>query len=256
MVEAADRNGQAGKRPAQAFAHVADWIFDLDNTLYPAESDLFKQIDQRMTAFLQQLLGVSQEEAFKVQKDYYHRYGTTLKGLMGEHQVDPHVFMDFVHDIDLSVIGPDPVLAAHLRQLPGKRFIFTNGSVKHAERITEHLGLGGLFDDIFDIAAAAFEPKPLAPTYDRMVAATGADPRAAAMFEDMATNLVAAHALGMQTVWVRAKGTYSQSEAAREGSILKVESHDHIHHVTDDLRGFLGEVVASLGLEADESAAR
>ena len=142
------------------FARVTTWIFDLDNTLYPSECNLFAQVDQRMGQFIAELLGVSYEEAKRVQKDYYYRYGTTLAGLMREHKLPPERFLDFVHDIDLAPVCEAPELGAALARLPGRKFIFTNGSRAHAERVAEKLGVLHHFDELFDIVAGDYVPKP------------------------------------------------------------------------------------------------
>ena len=142
------------------FAHVTDWVFDLDNTLYPHHSNLFSQIDVKMTAYVSELLKLPREEARKLQKELYLEYGTTLNGLMNRHGIDPDDFLEKVHDIDYSWLKPDPVLGAAIRQLPGRKFIFTNGNRSHAERTARQLGILDHFDDIFDIIAAGLNPKP------------------------------------------------------------------------------------------------
>ncbi|HNS86935.1 MAG TPA: pyrimidine 5'-nucleotidase, partial [Parvularculaceae bacterium] len=177
--------------------HVESWIFDLDNTLYPAECHLFAQIDARMADFIQRMLGVDRAEARRLQKDYYVRYGTTLAGLIAEHRIAPDDFLSYVHDIDRSVVPENPALKRAIEALPGGRFIFTNGSVAHAEKTLARIGLDGLFDDIFDIRAADWMPKPHRKTYEKFIAATGVAARRSAMFEDLAHNLEAPHALGM-----------------------------------------------------------
>ncbi|TGR76519.1 pyrimidine 5'-nucleotidase, partial [Mesorhizobium sp. M2D.F.Ca.ET.223.01.1.1] len=149
------------------FAHVTDWVFDLDNTLYPHHSNLFAQIDVKMTAYVGELLTLSRDEARKLQKELYLEYGTTLNGLMKRHGIDPDDFLEKVHDIDYSRLVPDPVLGAAIRQLPGRKFIFTNGDRRHAERTARQLGILEHFDAIFDIVAAGLNPKPERQTYER-----------------------------------------------------------------------------------------
>lgn len=183
--------------------HVETWIFDLDNTLYPARSNLFDQVDRRMGAFIAQHFGLDPDAARVEQKRLFRAHGTTLRGLMTEHGIDPHAFLDFVHDIDVSLVDPDPVLADALDALDGRKIIFTNGSVAHAERVLAQLGIGGRFAGVFDIAAAEFVPKPDPSCYAVLVARHGIDPRATIMVEDMARNLAPAKALGMTTAWVR-----------------------------------------------------
>ena len=212
------------------------WIFDLDNTLYPAECDLFRQVDQRMGAFIAELLDVGLEQARKVQKDYYHRYGTTLAGLMKEHGLQPQRFLDYVHDIDLAPVAPSPALAAALDALEGRKFIFTNGSRDHAVNVAGKLGVLDRFDGVFDIAASGYVPKPKLDAYQRLVDAFAIDPRTAAMFEDLPHNLEMAHVLGMSTVLVTS--TFFDHPAQRAlGDAEDLPAH--IHYVTDDLVRFL-----------------
>ena len=152
------------------FAIVDAWIFDLDNTLYPRHTNLFGQVDRRIRDYVQRLLSVDAEEAHRIQKDYYRRYGTTLRGLMEEHGIAPDDFLEYVHDIDHSPVEPDPRLAAAIERLPGRKFILTNGSRAHAEKVAERLGITDHFEDIFDIVRAELLPKPNRETYDRFVA--------------------------------------------------------------------------------------
>lgn len=220
---------------------ISNWIFDLDNTLYPAECNLFAQIDQRMGAFISNLLDVDLVEARRVQKDYYHRYGTTLNGLMREHKLDPHGYLEFVHDIDHSALPHLPLLRDEIEALPGRKFIFTNGSKKHGEMVAEKLGVLDLFEAVFDIAAADFTPKPNIEAYDRFLSHHNVDPKRAVMFEDLHPNLLAPHERGMTTVLVNS--TYYDHPSQKER-----ESWDglpeHVHYVTDDLTGFLADVNA------------
>ena len=220
--------------------HVESWVFDLDNTLYPAECHLFRQIDAKMTDFIRLTIGVDHGEARRLQKRYYVKYGTTLSGLMIEHKTPPDAFLDFVHDIDHSVVPANADLRAAIERLPGRRYIFTNGSVAHADKVLGRIGLLGLFDDVFDIRAADWTPKPHVATYEKFLAATGVRPRRSAMFEDLAPNLEAAHALGMTTVLVAQEAPWIADEPAdkrpaRPGDMRPA----HVHHVTDDLAAFL-----------------
>lgn len=182
------------------------WVFDLDNTLYPATSDLFPQIHVRMTDFIAGRLRVGSGEAERLRRIYYERYGTTLRGLMLDRAVDPEEFLGYVHNIDLSGLAPNPRLGAAIGSLPGRKLIYTNGSREHAERVLARLGIGGLFAGIFDIRAAAFMPKPNPPAYHHFIAAHGVDPKRSVMVEDMAANLIPAAALGMTTVWLPPDG--------------------------------------------------
>jgi putative hydrolase of the HAD superfamily len=220
-------------------AGIDTWVFDLDNTLYPAATDLFAQIDAKMTDYVARLLNVEPPEARRIQKLYYAEHGTTLSGLMARHHVDPHDFLHSVHDIDLAPLAPDPGLAQAVAALPGKKLVFTNGSHGHAERVVKKLGLEGLFDDYFDIVAAAFQPKPQRAAFDLLLARHGFDPARAVMFEDLARNLAPAHALGMTTVLVHSAKDWSHEPAGARPAGPGDEKPAHVHHVTDCLRGFL-----------------
>ena len=221
------------------FDHVNTWVFDLDNTLYPRRSNLFSQIDVKMTSYVAQLLGLPRDAARKVQKQYYLEHGTTLKGLMLEHRVDYRDFLDKVHDIDYSWLDPDPALGKAIEALPGRKYIFTNGDRGHAERAAGQLGILDRFDDIFDIVAAELTPKPARETYDRFLAAHSVEGSKAAMFEDLSRNLIEAKAVGMSTVLIlpgEFDGEYV--DAWESGG----EDGSHVDHATDDLTGFLGGI--------------
>jgi len=213
------------------------WIFDLDNTLYPADCNLFAQVDQKMGEFIARFLGVPFVYARHLQKSYYRQFGTTLTGLMQVHRMDPKAFLDYVHDLDLSVVKEHPELAAAIDRLPGRKLIFTNGSRAHAERVAGKLGVLQCFEDIFDICDADYVPKPTASCYQHFCRAHDVDAMASAMFEDIPHNLEAPHALGMTTVLVR-------SNANRDHPVQQmirswVEPPAHVHHMTHDLAGFL-----------------
>lgn len=229
----------------RAFADIDAWVFDLDNTLYPAGQNLFAQIDVRMTAFIQDALKVDREEAYRVQKEFLGEYGTTLSGLMNVHGLPPGPFLDFVHDIDVSILRPDPLLANALNALPGKKFIFTNGTVHHAENVTKQLGIADLFDDVFDIVAADYRPKPHADIYPQMLARFGIEAHKSAFFEDMARNLTPAHKIGMTTVLVTEDG---EDGVAKMNMPEKYRQHDeaHIDVTITDLSGFLTGLVETL----------
>lgn len=234
VAEARAGTPAAGGR--RGFDATSIWIFDLDNTLYPAECNLFAQVDQRMGEFIAQYLGVPFAYARHLQKSYYRQYGTTLSGLMQVHKLDPKAFLDYVHDIDLSVVPEHPELASAIARLPGRRLIFTNGSRRHAERVAAKLGVLHLFEDICDIAACEYVPKPQPDAFDRMVRRHGVAPRSAAMFEDMPHNLEAPHALGMTTVLVHSSGyDHPVQLSIRQWR----EPPGHVHHMTEDLAGFL-----------------
>lgn len=183
-------------------AHVSDWIFDLDNTLYPASCRLFDLIDERMSAYVARLLGCDASEARRVQKQYFREHGTTLAGLMAHHGVDPHHFLDDVHDIALDRVASDERLANALRRLPGRRFVFTNGNASYAERVLTAIGIGEDFHGLIDIHQCGYRPKPDAYGYRLLVERFGIDSKRAALVEDMAKNLPPAKAMGMTTIWV------------------------------------------------------
>jgi putative hydrolase of the HAD superfamily len=226
----------------RGFAHVDTWVFDLDNTLYPHHVGLWHQVDVRIRDFVARFLNVTQEEAFRVQKDYYRRYGTTMRGLMAEHGLAPDEFLDFVHQIDHSPLEPNPALGSAIEKLPGRKLILTNGTRRHADAVVRRLAIHQHFEDVFDIVAAELEPKPLPKTYDRFLARHGVDPTRAAMFEDLARNLEVPHALGMTTVLILPSGT---REVFRESWELEGREAAHVDHVTDDLTRFLGRIRGS-----------
>jgi len=230
-------------RPApRAFGHVETWVFDLDNTLYPHHLNLWQQVDERIREYIADYLKVPHEEAFRLQKDYYKRYGTSMRGLMTEHGMEPDYFLDFVHQIDHSPLTPNAALAAAIEVLPGRKLILTNGTRRHADAVLARLELARHFEDVFDIVAAELEPKPSPQTYDRFLKAHNIDAARTAMFEDLARNLVVPHALGMTTVLVVPEHT---REVFREDWELEGREAPHVDHVTDDLVGFLEAVARS-----------
>ncbi|WP_422374872.1 pyrimidine 5'-nucleotidase [Roseibium sp.] len=231
---------QAHRNDLRLFKGVEAWVFDLDNTLYPHEADLFSQINEQIARYVQKLLDLSRDEAMAHQKELYHEHGTTLRGLMTTHNIDPDDYLQFVHDIDYSVLDPDPALGAAIAALPGKKFIFTNGDTPHAERTAAALGISEHFEDIFDIVSADLVPKPNRETYDKFLGRTGIAPARAAMFEDLAKNLRVPHALGMCTALIVPAGTRPVFE---ENWDLEGDPYPHVDFVTDDLTGFLKAVL-------------
>ena len=174
----------------RGFGGVETWVFDLDNTLYPHHLNLWQQVDDRIRAYIADFLKVPHEQAFRIQKDYYKRYGTTMRGLMTEHGLKPDDYLEFVHQIDHSPLVPNPALGAALEKLPGRKLILTNGTRAHADAVMRRLEIHQHFEDVFDIAAADLDPKPLPQVYERFLKRHDVDPRKAAMFEDLARNLV------------------------------------------------------------------
>ena len=212
---------------ADRFAHVRAWVFDLDNTLYPPEARLFDQIEALMTAYVARALDLDRAEADRLRGTYWARYGTTLAGLMAEHDLDPGPYLEAVHDIDFSALSPAPKLAAAIRALPGRRVVYTNGSEPYARRVLEARGLGAVFDAVYGVEHAGYRPKPEQGAFEAVFALDGLPPREGAMFEDDPRNLAAPHAMGMQTVLVGPEPAPG----------------DHIHHHTNDLAGFLAALV-------------
>ena len=231
------RREAAGARRAAKLHEAAAWVFDLDNTLYPPSNNVFRQIEKRMTEYVATYLGVGLEEAFAVQKRYFREFGTTMRGMMSRHGMDPAPFLEYVHTIDLGDMKPSPPLEAALDRLPGRKLIFTNASAAHAGRVMERLGVSHHFDDVFDIADAEYAPKPEPRVYGKLVERHGLDPARTVMIEDMARNLEPAAALGMTTVWLTPG--------------LRPEPHEaefsYVDHVIDDLVGWLEGVTAGAG---------
>lgn len=206
-----------------SFSHVSHWVFDLDNTLYHPKARLFDQIEVRMTQYVMDALGVDQPEADRLRKHYWYTYGTTLAGLMREHDVDPAPYLTDVHDISLDHLEHDSDLASYITDLPGRRIVYTNGTAPYAQRVLEARGLGTVFDAVYGVEHAEFLPKPERGAFEAIFALDGVNPKCAAMFEDDPRNLAAPHEMGLRTVHV-----------APDAHIA-----DHIHHHTDDLTAFL-----------------
>ena len=214
----------------QLVNRIEDWIFDLDNTLYPAKSRLFDQISNKMTLFIMEKLQLNKHEAYNLQKKYFQNHGTTMHGLMINHGTDPSEFLDYVHKIDLSPIEKqNPLLNAALKRLPGRKIIFTNGTVEHAKNVTTHMGILHHFDFIFDIVQSSYKPKPDPLAYKKMTKKLKINAKAAIMIEDMACNLLPAAQLGMATAWIR-----SETEWATKG-----KDNLDIDYIIDDLPTWL-----------------
>ncbi len=213
--------------PAEHFAHIDTWVFDLDNTLYPPQMRLFDQIEVRMTAYVMQALGVTEPEANRLRKLYWAEYGTTLAGLMRLHDLDPLPYLEAVHDIDFSVLSADAELSARIAALPGRRIVYTNGSEPYARRVIAARGLERVFDQVYGVEHAGFRPKPEPAAFAEVFERDGLEARRAAMFEDDPRNLAAPHAMGLRTVHVAPTP----------------QPAPHIHHHTDDLSGFLRQLL-------------
>ncbi|MBR9652814.1 pyrimidine 5'-nucleotidase [Thalassovita aquimarina] len=212
--------------PKANFSHVDQWVFDLDNTLYPPQARLFDQIEKNMTRYVMDTLGVDRAQADHLRRHYWATYGTTLAGLMREHDADPGPYLTEVHEISLDHLEPDAGLAACIRALPGRKIVYTNGSAPYAERVLAARGLTGLFDAVYGVEHAEFRPKPEIEAFRTIFERDGITPERAAMFEDDPRNLAAPHAMGMRTIHVA-----PEAQAA-----------DHIQFHTDDLAGFLSRL--------------
>lgn len=212
---------------AASFSHVKVWVFDLDNTLYHPSVRLFDQIEVRMTNYVSSLLNISKEEADHLRGHYWKQYGTTLAGLMREHEIEPMAYLEDVHDIDFSVLSPDPLLAERIACLPGRKIVYTNGSMPYALNVLEARGLRDVFSAVYGVEHAGFRPKPEQAAFEAVFALDGVAPEEGAMFEDDIRNLMAPHAMGMRTVLV---GPDFPQDV------------DHIHHHTRDLSDFLSHL--------------
>jgi putative hydrolase of the HAD superfamily len=224
---------QEVSRHGPDLSHVETWVFDLDNTLYPWECDLFVQMDRRMNEFIVGLLGVDVDAAADLRQSLSRTYGSTMRGLMEVHGQAPGPFLDFVHAIDCSVVPPDPALDKALQRLPGRKLVFTNATERHAANVLDRLGISHHFSDVFDVIHADYLPKPRPDTYARFVRRHRVRAERAVMFEDMARNLGPAAALGMTTVWVK---------NGRPNAQIGPDD-DFVHHVAEELCPWLDRVV-------------
>ncbi|MFQ6554262.1 pyrimidine 5'-nucleotidase [Aestuariibius insulae] len=213
--------------PRDQFKPIRHWVFDLDNTLYSPDARLFDQIEDRMANWIVRTLDLPRETANEIRKSYWQTYGTTLAGLMAEHKVEPDAFLADVHDIDLSVLTPDPDLRRAIDALPGRRIVFTNGDGAYARRVLAARGLDNLFEAIYGVEDAAYRPKPEREAFRLVFDADKVTPAQSAMFEDDTRNLQTAHDFGLRTVHVAPEA----------------DEQPHIHHHTDDLPGFLSQLV-------------
>lgn len=216
------------------FKNIRSWVFDLDDTLYPPSKELYSQMAQRIRAFIMRALGVDEKTASIIQKDYYKKYGATVCGLMVEHDISPEEFTDYVHELDLSSIRPNPVLKTRLRALAGKKFVFTNGAHHHAERVLERLDLRDCFSGIFSIREAGYIPKPAEKTYLKMLDTFGIAANESVMFDDSPANILAAKKVGMKTVWI--------SSNVENNQYCSVDDKNFCDYETPDLAEFLTEL--------------
>ncbi len=221
-----------------SFADRDTWIFDLDNTLYPASCRLFDQMHVKMGQYVMRRFGVAFDEAFTIQKMLYHKHGTTLRGLMVEHGEEPEEFLDQVHDIDYSSVPPSPELLVALRNLKGRKLVFTNGTTRHAKAVLKRLGVAEAFEGIYDIVDSDYIPKPDRSPYVKFLNRYNVEPKSSAFFEDLSRNLEVPHHMGMTTVLV---SSLEHPDADHLGSS---GNEPHVHHRTTDLPAFLSQLKA------------
>ncbi len=223
----------------RGFDHINTWVFDLDNTLYPASCKLFDQMHVRMSDFIKERLQVGHDEALRLRREYYLKHGTTLRGLMLEHDMEPTDFLDYVHDIDYTAVANDAVLQNALYKLPGRKLVFTNGTTGHAGRVMKRLGVEDHFEAVFDIVDSDYVPKPARGPYDKFAVLHSVDGAQTAFFEDLAENLEAPHAMGMTTVLITSTSTDADHPDA-------LPINNYIDHTTSNLPAFLSGVVNKL----------
>ena len=204
--------------------NIKYWIFDLDNTLYSGQTKVFSEVDKKMSAFISKKFNISLIKAKEIQKKYFYEYGTTLSGLMNHDKIDPHEFLEFVHDIDISWLPKDLKLREELIKIKEKKYIFTNGSHAHVENVTKQLGIDGLFDGAFDIIDANFIPKPQIDPYKKIIQKFNLDPKKSILIEDIAHNLEQAKNLGMKTCWLENNETFSKKDADKPYIDYKIKS--------------------------------
>ena len=214
------------------FENKKFWLFDLDNTLYSPSCRLFDQVDRNITNYISKYLELKWDVAYRLQKFFFRKYGTTMHGLMIEHGINPNHFLEYVHDIDLSPVSPNPELAKALARLEGRKIVFTNGSVEHAENVMKRIGVHDHFETVFDIVASDFQPKPKRVAYDKLVQERSIHSQDSVMIEDIARNLKPAHEMGMTCVWVRNDNHWA-AESAEGG---------HIDYIIDDLTLWLRDL--------------
>lgn len=225
--------------------NITNWVFDLDNTLYKAECGLFDKVHILMGRFIEEKLNLASGDAQALRSKYYHQYGTTLRGLMIEHQVNPDEYLDYVHQINYEVVQPNIPLAQILKNLNGKKYIFTNANFEHVEKVLEKLNMTDIFDGCFDISESNYMPKPHKEVYDSFQEKFNLDNSSTAMFEDLHINLKEPHNMGWQTVWVTNNLEYNLNKDVNQQTDIQkiIEEKGYISHVTDDLENFLKNVI-------------
>ena len=213
---------------------INTWIFDLDNTLYSADSGIFQQVHKLMGEFISKNLKMDMVEAKKLQSKYYKQHGTTLRGLMDNHGVEPDYFLDEVHKLDYSIVGPNEILNKELEKIQGRKIIYTNANKKHVVDVLERINLANFFDEIFDIKMANYIPKPEIRPYEQIIDLFNINPSSSAMFDDIAKNLVPAKKVGFTPVWVDA-GYENFSDDIQA-------SKDYLDYSTRNLSSFLKDI--------------
>ena len=216
----------------KSFNSIKYWIFDLDNTLYSGKTKVFEQVDKKMSEYISNKLNINVEEAKKIQKGYFHKYNTTLNGMIKNHKINPDEFLEFVHDINIDFLQKDTGLAKEIEKLDGKKIIFTNGSRKHAINVSKKIGIYQLFDDIFDIVDSEFIPKPLLEPYKKLVEKHKIDPKLCVFVEDIARNLKPAYEMGMKTVWIENEEPWAS----------KFSDSEFVNYKTNNLSEFLKKI--------------
>ena len=211
---------------------VKYWIFDLDNTLYSGKTKVFEQVNKKMSKYISEKLKVSIEEAKKIQKNYFYEYNTTLNGMIKNHKIDANEFLEFVHNVNIDFLKEDPKLKEEMKQLEGKKFIFTNGSRKHALNVTKRIGIDQSFDGIFDIVDSDFIPKPAIEPYKKLVEKHKIDPKLCGFVEDIARNLKPAYEMGMKTIWIENNEPWAK----------KYSDSNFINFKTNNLSEFLKQI--------------
>ena len=203
---------------------IKHWIFDLDNTLYNGQTKVFSEVDKRMSAFISKKLNVDLIKAKTIQKKYFYDTGTTLSGLMKYDNIDPHEFLEFVHDIDISWLPKDLLLREELIKIKEKKYIFTNGSHSHVQNVTKQLGINNLFDGVFAITDANFIPKPHLEPYKKLISKFNLDPKKSILIEDIAHNLEQAKNLGMKTCWLENEEVFAKKDADKPYIDYKIKN--------------------------------
>ena len=213
-------------------AKIKHWLFDLDNTLYSGQTKVFDQVDKKMSSFISKKLNIGLEEAKKIQKDYFHKYSTTLTGMIKHHKINADEFLEFVHDIDLDFLKEDKGLENEISKIKGKKIIFTNGSKAHATNVTKKIGIDKLFDGVFDIVESNFIPKPSIESYKMLIEKYKIEPQYCILVEDIARNLKPAYELGMKTVWIKNDEPWA----------AEFSNESFINYRTENLTNFLKEI--------------